>query len=67
MGAIMVGRYCSILGRSLAILVIAVSCSDSTGPTGPINLSAITGGDDHNCLILKTGLAQCWGWGGFGQ
>ena len=31
------------------------------------DVTQITAGDDHTCVLLDTGAVRCWGWGGVGQ
>jgi alpha-tubulin suppressor-like RCC1 family protein len=63
----MTGRR-SILFRSTLLSVLAIGCGDSNDPgNSPDALLAVSGGDDHACLLLHDGAAHCWGWGGQGQ
>lgn len=61
----MAGRCYSSLAVSVLFLI---SCGDGTGPEDALSaLHSISDGDDHACLLQKTGVIHCWGWGGFGQ
>lgn len=52
---------------SVVLTLFLISC-DSSGPNDdPMALFAVSGGDDHACLLLGDGAAHCWGWGGQGQ
>ena len=31
------------------------------------NVTQISAGNDHTCVLLDTGVVRCWGWGGLGQ
>ncbi|MEO8294329.1 MAG: hypothetical protein ABI613_02360, partial [Gemmatimonadota bacterium] len=63
----MTGRLSILLALPVVSLFL-FGCSDSNGPNaGPDALLAVSGGDDHACLLLQNGAAHCWGWGGQGQ
>jgi alpha-tubulin suppressor-like RCC1 family protein len=59
-------RIASLLSVGF-LLFILTGCSDSSGPGDSSQLLAVSGGDDHACLVLRTGAAHCWGWGALGQ
>lgn len=62
----MTGRR--FLPSALVLLLgISAACSDSSGPGEAASLTAVSGGDDHACLLLASGALHCWGWGGLGQ
>ncbi len=56
------------MALSFSIVLLLSSCSDGTGPGGGVDgLVSLTAGDDHTCLLQRSGSVHCWGWGGFGQ
>lgn len=64
----MVGRNCSAFALPICGVLLLSSCGDGTGPNpGLSGLFAVENGDDHVCLLQRSGTAHCWGWGGYGQ
>ncbi|MEO8200195.1 MAG: hypothetical protein ABI679_06725 [Gemmatimonadota bacterium] len=58
----------SVLPCSAIFVSIFLLSCDSSGPNdSPRAVLAVSGGDDHACLLVANGDAHCWGWGGQGQ